>query len=275
MLRHALTAVVATALLAATALARPPADSDRVTPDEAAEARRVARRFADLFAERGDFGAVVDELYVRDFARRFVEQSRAEVASSGARAPRNFVPGLEYAPSALDDATEDDWRRFYLAANGVLLRGLVASLNASAPALLKGKTPAESSVRDMYPRGVRRLFDDDPILRNFVERRGDRTPVASAADMRRVTTLLERALAVPDEAGRPSSRALTTDAEKAVALIASSDLGAPEATTLREAYFGYPPGTRVVRVVSLMYELLLAREDGELRVVWAEPYAGD
>lgn len=271
MLKWLCLALIAASLLAshaAPAAAVIRADERALTGAENREAREVVIQFTGRFAETRDLTPIVNELYVNDFIERYKKFKEKDftppVKSNSAHV--YFAPGLDYDSRLLAEAGQEDWRRFYIAANNFLLVGLVSALKQTPD------NAADIEVNDVYPRGVVKLLDGNPNLANMIVRKRPPGAVGSLEEMRGVITTLEQAAALmrQRQPGKPV-RAGDKDWDGAVEMIRADEFFKPQVVVMDEAFFGFPKGTRILHVKTpLGLRLMMARDGDRLRIFWTE-----
>jgi len=129
------------------------------------------------------------------------------------------------------------------------------------------------------------LLDRDPLLRNLIEKKTNMGRLESVADMRSATTTLEQAIAMMRTPAPPRIDLERATIQMAVrtfpkgSVIKQDDLERARAEMMKPSveipksdYFGFPKGTRMISVSTFsLHQLLLAKVDGKLRIVWAFP----
>lgn len=251
MLKHFLLAAAAT-IVVSPALAQDPMDgsSNDLTADEAAQAQQISVRVTSCLEAHGDIGTVIDDFFVDDFMMRYLENQRELAKSRDSPTELYFAPGLVYSPELLTEISPDDWKRFYVTVHNFLLRGVVVVLNRSAPALLKGDDPSDAITKNMYPRDVVKLFDADPILRNFIQAKGRSRPIKTAQEMQRVIATVEQGLAIIDGPKESARYSLTDDSKKVIELLQHAGPLRQYVHIADATSFGYPVGTRFIHIVN-------------------------
>lgn len=257
---------------AARAALPPRADEPEVTEAENREAREVVIQFTKRFAETRDLTNAVNELYFSDFIERY-KKSQAEDAGSprGSKSgDRYFAPGLDYNTRLLKEAGPEDWRRFYIATNNLLLLGLVALMKN--PPDVEGSEAPDIKPADLYPQSVIELLDKNPNLSNMILGKGQLRAVGTLEEMRGATNTLEQAVAIVRQAqpGKPVS-AGDKDWVDAVKEMKEDKFFKPDVEVTDEEYFGFPKGTRILTVKTpLGLYLMLARDNNRLKIFWTE-----
>ena len=260
-------------------------DEVQITPAEDRAAKEIAARFTKSLQQTGDLGPILSDLYAVDFIERYVRQQEKIVVKDHTRSPHMyFAPGLEYKSGLLREATADDWRRFYIATNNFLYDGAQRGMKKFAKDILGGRELTEINKTDLYPARVVSLLDAHPILKNVILKNAQRTqgkpskdgatPIGTPEEMRNAAATLEQAVALTrDERskGRPAK-----EFKQLVELMEQAGILKPSVDVTEEEFFGYPPGTRIVHVLTpVMFRLTLIGGGGKYRILWAEPSTGD
>jgi hypothetical protein len=127
----------------------------------------------------------------------------------------------------------------------------------------------------MYPASVIKLLSQNPNLANMIEKKGGSQSVNSVAEMRNATATLEQAAAMIREKqkGKPAAR---IDNKGLIGAMKDDDFFKPHLEIMDEAFYGFPKGTRIIIIKTpLLFQLMLVRIDGKLKILWADPYLGD
>ena len=240
-----------------------------VSADDARRARAAAAAFAERLLRSRDLGAVVREMYVSDFARRYVEQQSGRAVQGP---PRDFmfegIPSLRFSPALLARPESELWPRLYVAANNLHHYGFLSFMARGGPS--PGRL--EQEVRDVYPRGVAELFDKNPSLANFLVRKGDYVPVGTTEELRDVVTRLEEAARLTRAALDSRLPLKEEKLERSLGELrrVTESMEVRELQTGGRAFMGYPAGARFFRVLTPVgLDLLLVREGEAMKVVWA------
>ncbi len=237
----------------------------QITDAEAQEVRELAQRFTHRFLETYDLAPITQELFVSNFMERFRN------ARAGNRdAPEvYFVPGLFVHSRLFKDAKAEDWEQLYIAAQNFIFFGLLSVLK-NMPKDIDNLKPSE-----MYPRSVIKLLESDPNLSDMVEKKNTAHPVGSVEEMRHATAKLKEA----NEIMRPlfqSKPAPKMDNKTLTDLMKSDETFKPQVDVSDEEGLGFPKDTRVFLITTpLLFQLMMVRVDGKLKIVWATPYLGD
>jgi hypothetical protein len=263
-----LTSVLLLLLLLTQSVAAGQSSGAGLTKEEQREAREVAAAFTDRLIETRDFAPVVKEFYVADFMTRFLKSADME----GKTFMLDVVPSLSFKPSLAARTDSEYWPRLYVAANNILHFGVLSIF--SKKTLEEFSDPDKFDERDMldvYPPEAVKLLDDNPILANFLKKKGNEVVVTTPEDLRVVTTTLEEAvrltrarlnerLAKGTHLTRNFRMMRVAAARTKVSLLPSDDDS-----------MGYPKGTRLfeVFVPITVCDLILVKEGGSMKVVRA------
>jgi hypothetical protein len=274
---------------AAAALPRDPA-GERLTPGEEIEARELARLFVERFRETNDIAPLVEELFVEDFAERLRHDADG--------APMCFLRrevALRAAPAEL--------REFYVAEFNFFVLTLEHWM--SRPEGPGGDGEGEPTLEQMYPREVAEVLRSEPLFAAYITgdkpapeepgaaESGEAKPdgakgegddddrfVTSLTMLRELTSLTGKAVGalrphVPPFALMIEARRETIGDEHLC------EIDAPYAETREDSFYGFPAGTRFIRLdVEPLHDLQLQLyavrvEDGRLRILAAFPVLGD
>lgn len=283
-----------------------------LSPEEESEAKELAVRLMKRLRETGDFGPVVSEFVVDDFAERLRKLARAEQPESEIF----FVCEREVILRAGDE----DLRRVYVALLNFWhwqeLLGDAAWNYVKVEYKIDGRDALQDDgawgrrrelQKAAIPREALRVAEGEPLLDAFMRfvRRDDDDPeaeteeeveaqqakiraavVRDAARLRDFTDKLERCVALL----REGAESLRSDLKSLAAAHVVSDNpddygprpGDPfhvyhlEGDTLRDDAFGLPEGTFLIRARIRPYEIAMARLDGRLQVLGVYPdFDGD
>ena len=240
----------------------PKTDEPKVTRVEDQEARELALQFTLRLSETKDLSSITNDLYFSDFIERY----RNFKANDAGAKPVDlyFAPGLDYNSQLLTDADSKDWTRFYVVVNEFLFFGFVR--------VLKNFPDEITDLKDtgMYPSGVIKLLNSNPILANMMVRKEGMKAVGTVEDMRAVTAILEQAVTMMREQqkGEPP---VIKHKEELVRLAKKDAFFKPRLEVTDEEFFGFPKGTRILFIkTALGFELMLARDHDRIRVFWSE-----
>jgi hypothetical protein len=258
------------ALLTAGAAARQ-RSSGTVTKEEEAEARAAAAAFADRLRATNDFASVARELYADDFMSR---QLKGLHDWSG-RAPSNTfmlggIPSLTFERALAAKASAEEWKRLRLAADNLLYFAYLSILSRHRFEDLSdpGKFDDDAILAVFPPEAVAAL-NVNPALANFLKKKGGQVVVRTPEELRATADALEEAVRLT----RPrlaESLAKGKHLDTNLRLFGEGFARSPVGLSEGEEAAGYPAGTRLFRVFAPnAYSLLLVRQGGALKIVWA------
>jgi hypothetical protein len=253
--------------------------------EERRDAEQLSRTFTARLSESQDMALVMNELFLPDSVERFIAIEKKK-ASGDKDSDIFLAPGIFINATLLGDAKVEDWRRFYTAANNFLLLGLINALRHDVD--FENIKPT-----DLYPREVIELLDTNPMLSNFVQKKGPTRKFKSAEEMRssaitleHAAVLMRKALSAPAPGREDLGKAFVQMAlRKAVSSRpmnegdlerARAELIKPQLEIVDDDLSGFPKGTRVILVYAFpIYELVLVKVNGRLRIAWAYFNEGD
>jgi hypothetical protein len=248
--------------------------TDEITAEETKAANELADRFVQRLDETGDIGAVVSELFVPDYMERHVREQKlelSEVAESPKRNNLRFVPWIDYSPSLLEQVPALDWRELYVSVFNFSQYGITSGLNLYSKEILAGKDfdPDPNDVKKIYPKKVRDLLDQDPIVSNLIVRKNTSNIIATVDDFRRVTKILKQA----DEILRnPKPLRMNADAVKVQQTFSGkvrAELG-PTLIVDEKGRFGFPARTRMFQVwASVWVSLTVTKVGNDYKIIEA------
>ena len=256
------------------------ADTEKPTAEELKAAREISSRFVQRITETGDIEPLIKEMFVADFMRRYVKERKIEerkIETSKDRETHTlFAPGTEYDTVLLDKATDEDWRRFYIATFNFMQYGFTYVFNSETKSLAAGKKEddidLERLTSDMYPPTVIELFGTDPVLRNFVRKQGPPRPIRTVEELRNVNSLLEKALKIL-YTGSAAVNGKLSETSKIVLkkLIENPDKDSdPSLEVCDDECYGFAKGTRMLNVYAVpSYILLIAKVGSDYKVIFA------
>jgi len=289
-------ALLALALLLAAVPVRAD-DEEKLTDAETREACDLAREFVERLRENNDVEPLVKDLFVRDFVARlrherenipmvFVEPSVAERARDTASQVRLLTRAAAVA--------EDDLN--------LIARPQDNDENED------GECNDLCQVEKLYPPEVFRVLKEDPIFAGMMAQEkanhdtaneGERTTSSDVADAEskpqpkeeetyfvKSLVMLPAATATTVKAAEalraytPEFSALRRAQEESGREDILEEVHEPRLETYENEHFGFPPGTRFVRIhvepaYDIEFELTLVMEDGRLRILFATPILGD
>ncbi len=278
MIRHALRITTIFIIIQSLALfpIAAPFTSEKPTPFETRQAQEISNLFMQRMEETGNLSRVIDELFVEDFMWRYVHEQQREMAESNSSATVLFAPGLNCKKDLLTQATTQDWQRLYVATYNFFYHLMVISLNQTANDLLNDKEPAEEVFEKLLPSNVTLLFDNHPILKNFIEAKGESKAIESVEEMRGVSETLEEGLRLLLEGQDNHTIKPTEETQKLFEKLRQTEFADPMLEISEGESFGYPTGTRMLLAMTpIFFGLKLVEVNGKQRILWAEPIAGD
>jgi hypothetical protein len=243
----------------------------RVTKEEEAEAREVAAAFFNRFFETHDFAKVVDELYVSDYMPRYLRSRNAErERAADSTFMLEGVPSLSFSRRLAAHADERLWPRLFIAANNLMHYGLVSTMSRkSLEELSDPEKFTESDLLTAYPPEAVKVLDANPSLANFIEKKGNEVDVKTLEELRAVTEGMEEAERLT-RAGFNVRVHATATLEQNLAVLRALPARSDVSLVTDAEEFGYPKGTRLFKVFAPpTYNLILVREGGKLKIVWA------
>jgi len=229
------------------------------------QVRQVAIDFTIAFLEKTDLNLVVKDLFVRDFIERYKSEKSKE-RERNSPTDLYFVPGLEYNSKLLVEVGQEDWLRFYTAANNFLFFGTVRAIKNS-------RDGANIQATDLYPQSVISLLNTNGILSNMIVKKGRSRAIRSVADMHSVTAILEQAVSLMRQElkGQPPLR---LDKKEMVQAMQEDDYFKPIVETVGDQFFGLSKGEQVIFInTPILFRLTLAKtHNDKFEILWAEPY---
>lgn len=227
------------------------------------EVQRVTTEFTLEFLRTSDISSLYSKYFLKDFMRRY-NSGKAGVPNNLSSAV-HLVPGLYYELRLLNEASDDDWRRLYSAANNFFLFGTAAGLKA-------WKNKSDIDPKDLYPPSVVELLNANPNLSNMIVRKTRSKDLSSVSEMRAATAVLEKAVSIMrDELkGKPL---LELDKKEFSKALEEDEYFKPTAELVDDKFFGFPNGTRMIFInTPLMFRLILVKANDQIQILWAEPY---
>lgn len=245
------------------------------SPEETKQTQEVADLFLKRFEETGDLAQVIQEFYINDWVERYIKQHQKEVTENKLfSGDLFFAPGLWYRPELLKQATNEDWRLLYAATYNVLFQMQVLILNQMAPDLLNGKDPQTDNLENLIPAKLSSLFNEHPILKNFIRKKAKSVPFSTVEEMRSATVLLKKGAMLQREGNSGKPIGFSKEARQLIALLMKTDFATPVVVPSNEEYFGFPPKTRILFIrTPVGLGLLLTEVKGKTKVIWAEVFA--
>jgi hypothetical protein len=252
-----------------------PQRQEEITREETKRAQETADLFVKRLIETGDLAPVIDELFVADFIQRYKKHQKNISQESNAPSEIFFAPGLWYKPELLNQATEDDWRRFYIATYNFFYQVFIVAMNRVANDLLNGKTPDDKEIESIFSPKISEFFNAHPILKNFIRRKDKQAPIGALEEMRSATATLEQGLKLLREELGSAQIKPSDGSKKVIEMLNRPDLVNPLVEVSEKEFYGYPPGTRALLIQPpLMFGLILVYVNGKYKIVWAESAPG-
>ena len=273
---------------------------DHPTEAELILAQTTAELFLKRLDETGDFSTVIDEMYAEDFIERYIQQQIREGKESDSSSNVYFPPGLIYKRNLLKQATVEDWRRLYIAANNFTYHVIIAGLKKHADDFLNGRELDDETSEKCIPTKVIELFNNHPILKGFLglddDDKDDKSAVGepdgesqsgvvleengpksieTPEEMQGVTETLQEGLRLLLEDQGDHSTRLTETAKSALEVfrLKLKEEGLMEFTieVAEKKFLGLPPGTRILCAPTpFMFWLEIAEVNGKYKIVRAQ-----
>ena len=238
-------------------------NDQKLTDADLQATRQLAIDFTVDYLRTTDLAPVIKDRFAKDFIQRYTK-SKSKDLSTARPVDLYFVPGLEYNSRLLSDADPEDWLRFYTAANNFLFFGTMSVIKSSR----KGASFNETQ---LYPTDVLNLLDTNPILSNMVDRKGRSDAVGSVAEMKKVTTTLERAVSIMRQRIKDP---VNIKQQELIKAMQEDEYFKPIVETVDDQFFGLPRGTQVVFInTPILFRLILVKDsNNRFEILWAEPY---
>lgn len=241
---------------------------DTPTETEKKAAHVLAGEFEIKLDDAGSIEPVVKEMFPADHTRVSLDEARRMTANSN----MVLVPGLELKAKLLNDVSEDEWRQFYVATFDIMQYPMNRMMNRMIEAARKGKNGDDMmdglKPSDLYPADVNALLDKDPILRNFVLKKGVGQPISTVEELRRVNAVLGEALTILRNKYAGQAK-LTPDARKFIQHFSEGDekeFG--PWLTISDGEYGLPTGTRIITVFSAgTHALTIAKVGSDYKII--------
>lgn len=277
MFRHVLrlmTIFLLTQSLLLSSLAAPKPE-DKPTPLEVAKTQKVADLFMQRLEETGDLSRVIDELYVEDFIWRYIQEQKRELANSHSSSAVFFVPGLSYKTELLTQATEQEWRRLYVATYNFFYHVILLGMNQYANDILTDNDLDEDALNKLLSPKVTALLDAHPILKNFFEAKGEPKDIETLEEMYSVCDTLEQSLQLLLDAQPNRFITPSKETRQVFEKFKQTEFTALGLEICDHESFGYPAGTRMLHTITPIFlGLRLVEVNDNLKIVWAELFAG-
>lgn len=244
-----------------------------VTKEEERAARETAAAFTRRLIETHDFTPVVRELYAGDFMARYLKNELdAGPHSESVSFMLDGVPTLSFKEPLAVRGDSEYWPRLYVAAQTFLHFGFLSLLSRKSlkEAFGEQATFDPKDMLDVYPPEAVRVLDGNPTLANFLLKKGRPVDVKTIDDLRAVTVTLEEAVRLTRARLDERLAKGTHLAENLRMMEEASARTQVELLPAGAGFLGYPEGTRFFKVLTpVFYNLILVKDGGALKVVWA------
>ena len=227
--------------------------SNKITVDDLQDAKAVAAKFDTQLQQRKDITPIINEMFVADFLGEL------------RRDPEEF-PLAAFRPNVVSRVKRNDLLQYYiLTMNSYHLNSLYLASKIDFSTTAR----SDLSPERMYPNDLLTLLKSNPAIAEQMN-----TPdgkIKSLKQLRRMLPTLRRAV----ELMRAYLKKHPPDGElykRNVSLLNSrGDTLQPWETFCDEECYGFPKGTRLIRINTAFFQLLLVREENELRILSASP----
>jgi hypothetical protein len=238
----------------------------QLTEADSQAARQLAIEFTQSVIRTMDLAPVIKDHFAKDFIERYTKAKSKDPAIARS-ANLYFVPGLEYNARLLSDAGAEDWLKFYTAANNFFFFGTMSAIK-------KSRNSEQIDPAQLYPPAVVKLLNTNPILSNMIVRKGSSKPVASVADMQKVTATLEQAVSLMRQQAAGAAPVAINEQELIKAM-QEDDFFKPIVKNVDDQFFGLPQGTQVVFInTPILLRLIMVKANDKFEILWAEPSTG-
>ena len=245
----------------------------KISPDEIQAAKVVGERFETRLDQSGDITPLISEMFVSDHVARFVKEAKAQLTTNGLK-PKSvvFASGIFYDPELLNTASEEDWRQLYIQSFNFMRYSTGVMMNLMADTMISGKDTdeeLEAAFDRAHPPAVTKLFDNHPILRNFLRKEEDTSTITTVSELQSVAHTLNEANNILRK--DPLRSKLTASAHTLLTMLkekkGKDKFGPSLEITKREAY-GFPGATRLILFFpSPMHHLIIAKVGNEYKIV--------
>ena len=244
--------------------------SEILTPEEQKAVETIRDRFNEGMAKEGRIEPLIPQMFVADVGVRYAKEAQAD--------PMNgplilLTPGIQFKREVLADGTEEDWRHALTATFNLGHIIGVPMLNRTIVAAKTGKQldDMEGDLDKLISKPVIDLFAKDPVLSNYLEKKGTDTPIATVEDLRRVAATLDKGRDMISANLPPADRQLSAEtASMLKTLMNNKDFGPTLGIAERETY-GFPRGTRFISFfANPMEALLITRVGADYKIVSAQ-----
>lgn len=243
------------------------AERQQLAPEEEREAREFVEVLFGRLEREQDFGPLLKELFVGDFA----EQLHAAAREDG------LFPFVDRAAAA--ELSRDELLRYHVASSNLLLLTSLHMTDARLAArAAKGGAPDEDEAAselkwaDIFPPDVLELLKDDPYFGRVIAEEesadaSDKDTITTAEQLRAFTATVERAneLLRRRLTGEQTRRAFAE--WRRIAATEDGATESPYATVLGSDWYGQPAGTRIVCFGLLLFHVDLIKVGGGFKVL--------
>lgn len=243
----------------------------QLTAEEKKAAQEIADGFTKRMEETSDISQLTKELFVDDFIEGYIaEQKRKSKADN---AEIYLIPGVAYKYELLNRASKDDWKRLYILTTNFLNYGFITSTNKVAKYVSRGEEFPDEALDNMYPPEVVKLFDNSPILKNVIRKKGRVKPIETAEELQSVNNTLEQAVKILS-----ANKIVLTPESKKMIRAATAKLAETSdnfVDSADERRFNLPPGKRIIYFrAGLAYRLLMVKMNAGYKIIWTYFDAG-
>ncbi|MFL6374584.1 MAG: hypothetical protein ACJ73D_07970 [Pyrinomonadaceae bacterium] len=245
----------------------------QLTPEEQKAVQTIRDRFNERINKEGRLEALIPDMFVTDMGTRYAKERKADRAEGPLIL---LTPGIQYKREVLDSATEADWRHGLSASFNFMHIIAAPMLNRTIIAAKTGEGFDPDAVGPdldkLISPQVLALFSKDPVLKNYLQKEGTATPIATVQDLRRVADILDKAHDMISANLSAADRQLTPEAASLIKEMMGGDkeFGPWLDVSEREVY-GFPKGTRFITFFANPMEVLMITKIGtEYKIVSAQ-----
>jgi hypothetical protein len=239
---------------------------------QAQEVQEFASSFTKRLEETKDFAPLVKEFYFEDYIERYIKtQQNGDLPNEGPYR-LGLVPGVEYTSNLHTQASREEWQKFYVAVNNIFYLGIVSGLCTFSP-----DTDVQITATDLYPREVLDLLGSSKNLSNMVERRKGSPPISTVAEMRSAIDVLEGAATLMKAYVLRNPPEFNERYKQNVdAILKNRYIMKPWVEIADDDQLGLPKGTPIIFInTQTGFKLILAKSNGQLKIVWVAPNTDD
>jgi hypothetical protein len=238
--------------------------SIELTENEKSEAISLARRFSIVLKTDNNIASRIDEFFVDNFARRWLDNGSLELA--------DYI-----SPKVASKVSEMEFRRFYVAKQEFYLIGVIYSADNTDFSCIKSDEP-DPPLENMYPAGMFDEFKKDASLKKALESEleSKNSPEFETVDFFRLhLKALESSVAVGKNYLTTRSSSQLKRYNKNIRYIEERDkVLRPSGKTFTYSRFNFSPGSRFIYVNIPFFELELVRVSGKFRIISIASYRG-